>query len=94
MKIVNNITKQTKINTIIKSIVFKTIIDVFLKNKNIDITKNLISINFRQNNLLIKTNKTIIASELIQLNDIIKKDLKEKLSNLWYNDFFEDINFK
>ena len=68
---------------IIKSIIWKSIIDLFKKEKNIDITKYLISIRLKQNKIFIKTKNPLINSELLSISDKIKNISDEKLRNIW-----------
>ena len=68
--------------TIMKSIIWNTIIEIFKSEKNIDITSYLVSIRFMWETILVKTNKPIINSELLLLNEKIKKASLEKLKKL------------
>jgi len=78
--------------TIIKSIIWNTIIDLFSREKNIDITPYLISITINKNNIKIKTNKPIINTELLTIDDKIKDTLKEKFKKMWIK--FYDFEVK
>lgn len=82
MEIRKSLNKKNLIETVIKSIIWNTIIDIFKQKKNIDIKEFLISIRFIWDVFLIKTNKPAINNELILLDDIIKKALEEKLQKL------------
>ena len=92
MKIWNSIHKKKIDKTIIKSIVWKSIIDIFKSEKNIDITSYLVSIQIKWNTIFIKTNKPIISAELLTINDKIKETSKKKLLNIWVR--FLDFEIK
>jgi len=82
MEIIKSLNKKKITDTIIKSIIWNTIIDIFKQEKNIDIKDFLISIKIMWNVFLIKTNKPAINNELIILNEKIKKVSVEKLQRL------------
>jgi len=79
-------------NTIIKSIIWNNIIDLFKREKNIDLTPYLISITLKQKTIFVKTNKPIISTELLNIDDKIKNIITIKLKKLWIN--FYDFNIK
>ena len=83
MKIGEAIRRKWKEDVIIKSIIWNSVIDVFNVEKNINITPYLVSIQLKWENILIKTNKPIINSELLLLNEEIKKASKKKLLKIW-----------
>ena len=86
--------KKNNLNeTIIKSIIWNNIIDLFISEKNIDITPYLISITIKWKNILIKTNKPIINTELLILDDKIKNILNEKFKKLWIKFYDFDIKY-
>lgn len=75
-------------DTVLKSIVYKTIVDFFLDNKNIDTSKFISSIIIRDKKFKIKTSSSTFKSELLLYEAEIKKSLKIKFSKIWYtNDF-------
>ncbi len=76
---------KNKNKLIIKSIIWKTIIDLFKKEKNMDISNYLISITIKWKNIIIKTKKPIINTELLLINDNIKDISKKKLKKMWLN---------
>lgn len=80
-------------NTIIKSIIWNNIIDLFKSEKNIDLTPYLISITLKQKTIFIKTNKPIINTELLNIDDKIKNRIKEKIKKLWINFYDFDIKY-
>ncbi len=76
---------------IIKSIIWKTIIDLFKKEKNINISNYLISIKINWNKIIVKTKKPLINSELLMINDKIKKLSKDKFKNIWLKSYDFEI---
>ncbi len=90
MDIGNSIRRSWKQEVIIQSIIWNTILDVFKSQKKIDIEKYLVSIKIKGGNILVKTNKPIINTELYLLNEEIKKTSQAKLEKLWlYKTEFE-----
>ena len=82
MQLWDSIRKMWNEETIIKSIIWNTIIEIFKSEKNMDITSYLVSIKLMWEAILVKTNKPIINSELYLLNEKIKKASKDKLKKL------------
>lgn len=76
----------------IKSTMWNSIIAVFLTEKNIDITSYMISIQIRWKTILIKTNKPIINTEALMLDDKIKELFSEKIKKMWIK--FYDFEIK
>jgi len=90
MKISN---QKNNINeTIIKSIIWNNIIELFKLEKNIDLTPYLISVTIKWKNILVKTNKPIINTELLTIDDKIKGVLNEKFKKMWI--LFYDFDIK
>ena len=92
MKIWDSLEWKKKQNLIIKSIIWKTIIDLFLEEKKIDISKYLISVTINWKIIKIKTNKPIINAELLIINNKLKEKIIQKLKNLWI--IFYDFEIK
>jgi len=90
MEIWNNKNKISEV--IIKSIIWNNIIDLFKNEKNIDITPYLISVTIKWKNILVKTNKPIINTELLTIDDKIKGVLNEKFKKMWI--LFYDFDIK
>lgn len=76
----------------IKSTMWNSIIEVFKSEKNIDITSYMISIQLRWKIILIKTNKPIINTEALMLDDKIKHIFSEKIKKMWIK--FYDFEIK
>ncbi len=75
--------KTWKQNQVIASIIYKSIKDDFLELKKIDITSYIISIQVRDNIIILKTNKPILNSEIKHIEDVIIKNILQKLENIW-----------
>lgn len=76
----------------IKSIMWNTIIEVFKGEKNMDITSYMISVQLRWKTVLVKTNKPIINTEALMLDDKIKQIFSEKIKKMWIK--FYDFEIK
>jgi predicted mannosyl-3-phosphoglycerate phosphatase (HAD superfamily) len=83
MDIGGSIRRKNRETVVIKSIVWKTIIDIFKERKAIDITDYIVSITFRGSVIFVKTHKTTINYELLQIQDIITKETQTKLKKIW-----------
>ena len=70
---------EEKKKLFIKTSVWNSLIEMFQKEKNIDISESLVSVKISENNIIIRTNKPILNSELILLQDDLKNNLIEKL---------------
>jgi hypothetical protein len=62
---------------------WNSIIEVFKEEKNIDITNYLISIQLRWNTILLKSNKPIINTEALILDNLIKEKFSKKIKWIW-----------
>jgi hypothetical protein len=74
--------QEDKHEIFIKSTIWNTIIEVFKTEKNIDITKYMISIRIKWKVVLVKTNKPIINTEALMLDDKIKELCLDKIKKL------------
>ncbi len=83
MQIGDSILREWKEVVIIKSIIWNSIIEVFKEQKKIDITDYLVSVQLNKNTIFIKTNDPLINTELLFLDDKIKKLSREKLRKIW-----------
>ncbi len=63
-----------------------------MSEKKIDIKWYIVSINIKWNVVFVKTNKSIINSELVLLNDKIIKNARKKILKI-YSDF-QDFDIK
>lgn len=83
---------QDKQEVFIKSTMWNSVIDTFKSEKNIDITNYMISIQLRWKTILIKTNKPIINTEALLLDNKIKILFNKKIKKIWIN--FNEYNIK
>ena len=86
--------KKWLADTTKKSIIYNTILEVFLREKKIDIKSYLISIKEVWNIFLVKTTKPIINAELYLLNEEIKKKSLEKLNKIGFKFVDFEIRYK
>jgi hypothetical protein len=66
-----------------KSIIWNSIIEVFQSEKNINITKYLVSIKIKWLIFLVKTDNPLINAELLNLDDKIKEVFMKKIKKTW-----------
>jgi len=85
MDLGKSIRSSWKAEIIIQSIIWNTIIEIFKVKKNMDLTTYLVSIKLKWENVLIKTNKPIINTELYNYSEEIKKVSLSKIKKLWLN---------
>ncbi len=82
---------KEKTELFIKTAVWNSLVEIFKEEKNLDISKFLISIKISKNNILIKTNKPILNSEMFLLSEKITEKIKIKLKK---TDFSFDFELK
>lgn len=82
---------KEKTELFIKTTVWNSLVEIFKEEKNLDISKFLISIKISKNNILIKTNKPILNSEMFLLSEKITEKIKIKLKK---TDFSFDFELK
>lgn len=82
---------KEKTELFIKATVWNSLVEIFKEEKNLDISKFLISIKISKNNILIKTNKPILNSEMFLLSEKITEKIKIKLKK---TDFSFDFELK
>ena len=85
MDLGKSIRSSWKAEIIIQSIIWNTIIEIFKAKKNMDLTAYLVSIKLKWENVLVKTNKPIINTELYNYSEEIKKVSLSKIKKLWLN---------
>ncbi len=83
MHIGDSIRRKNRETLVIKSLIWKTIVDIFKEKKAIDITDFIISITFRGSVIFVKTNKPMINYELLNIQDTIKNETQIKLKKIW-----------
>jgi len=62
--------------------IWNSIVEVFHEQKNINVTSYLVSIRLNKNTIFIKTNNPLINTELLLLDDKIKKLSSGKLKKV------------
>ena len=82
---------KEKTELFIKTAVWNSLVEIFKEEKNLDISKFLISIKISKNNILIKTNKPILNSEMFLWSEKITEKIKIKLKK---TDFSFDFELK
>ena len=73
---------EKKTELFIKTSLWNSVIEFFLKEKNIDITPYLVSVQISWNSLLLKTNNPLINSELYIYYKDIENSFIDKIKNL------------
>ena len=73
---------KQKSELFIKTSLWNSVLEVFLQEKNIDLTPYLISVQIKWNTLLLKTNNPLINSELNMFYDKIYLVFSKKIKNL------------
>lgn len=76
---------KSKLDLFLKTALWNSIVEIFQNEKNIDITNYLVSINVRENKLIVKTWNPIINTELLNFDEKIKETFKKKTKNLVKN---------
>ncbi len=93
MLIWDSLNDNKKRETVIKSLVWKSVIDVYKNERGMDITSYLVSIRIKWKTIFIKTNKPIINTELLMFADKIKEVTEKKLLVIWIRFFEFDIKY-
>jgi len=86
--------KKNLSDAVEKSVIYNTIIEIFLEEKKIDIKNYLISVKNMWWVFLVKTTKPIINTELYLLNDKIKESSLKKLNKIGFKFVDFDIKYK
>ncbi len=94
MQIKLDVNKNNINDTIIKSIIFKTVIELFFEKNKIDIKNSVRSIKMFGDVFLVNVEKPIIAHELYLINEEIKKVVIKKLKKMWFNFLRFEIKYK
>lgn len=83
MEIWNSLRRNSKELVILKSVLWKIVLDVYKSEKNIDISHYLVSITVRGSVFFVKTNKPIINQDLNNFKGTILHIFDEKMKKLW-----------
>ncbi|MDD2907978.1 MAG: hypothetical protein PHH98_05025 [Candidatus Gracilibacteria bacterium] len=73
---------KQKSELFIKTSLWNSVLEVFLEEKNIDLTPYLVSVQIKGNTLLLKTNNPLINNELNLFYDKIYLLFSKKVKNL------------
>jgi len=79
MKVGDSIRRKWREDTVIQSIVWTSIIEVYKKKKQIDITPYLDSISLSGNTILVKTKNPIVNTELSNIVSEIQEVSQKRL---------------
>ncbi|MCP4524160.1 MAG: hypothetical protein GY828_08130 [Candidatus Gracilibacteria bacterium] len=82
MKITQNLLSQQKQEAIIKSLLWKTVIDIFQKKKQFDITESLVSVKIVGKKFTLTVNNPLLVHELHMLEKEISTLFIQKLTNV------------
>jgi hypothetical protein len=85
-----NFKSQKPKKTIINSIVYNTLYEVFLEKKWIDIRIYIVSTDFNEGRLRIKTSKPIISEEILSIETILEEKILWKLA--WLGENYKKIS--
>ncbi len=93
MDLENTVKQSWRQATIIKSLVWNSVIEVFQEKKDIDITPYLWSVQIKKKTILIKATKSIMKSEMILLDSDIKKHIESKFKKIGIKFYEMEIKY-
>jgi len=93
MQIDNSLRRKKQDELVIKSLLWKIVIDVFQEKKSLDITESLVSVTLKGSTFFVKTGKSLLNYELLQIKDIILESLETKMKKLGIKLKEVDIKF-
>lgn len=93
MQISSSINKKNLNEITIKSLIWNSIIEVFLHEKKMDIKHYLVSIQLRWNSILVKINKPIIKTELLLIQDKIMIESQNKFRKVGIKFYDYEIKY-
>lgn len=76
----------------VKSLVWNSIVEVFKQEKDMDVVPYLVSIQLKSKSIIVKVNKPIVKSEILLIEDNIKKEVDNKFRKIWIK--FYDFEIK
>jgi len=85
-----NFKSQKPKKIIIDSIIYNTLYEVFLEKKWIDIRPFIVSTDFEEGKLRIKTSKPIISEEILSIEKILEEIILWKL--VWLGENYKEIS--
>lgn len=83
MDVTQSLKRLGKLESVLRSLVFKSVVDVFNEKKQIDISSKIISVTQKNNTFYIKTQNPMINTELELLFPEIQKSIREKWKVMW-----------
>lgn len=93
MQINSSINKRNLEEMTIKSLVWNSVLETFLIEKNMDIKPYLVSIQLKWKTIIVKVNKPIVKSEILLLEDMIIKEVENKFKKVWIKFYDFDIKY-
>lgn len=81
--LLRSLNKTWKQNQILSSIIWNQVINFFKENKNIDITDYIISIKILSQVIIIKTQKPIINSQILENKQKILNKIHDSFEKIW-----------
>lgn len=90
--LLKSLNKTWKQEQIIKSIIWKSIVDIFKQKKNLDVNNYIISLKMSWNIVIITTQNPIFNSEIINYEQDILQDIYKKFINIWFK--IDNLKFK
>ncbi len=92
--LLKSLNKTGKRDQILASIIWRSIINDYWELKKIDITSYIISIKLVWNIIFIKTEKPILNTELLHIENILLQNIDLKLQKIWLHIKNMKIKFK
>jgi len=72
-----------KKSAILKSLLWNSVVEIFKKEKNIDISEKMVSIKKTETSFRITTNNPLLQQEFIYIENDISEVFHKKLSKMW-----------
>jgi hypothetical protein len=82
MQINSSINKRNLEEMTVKSLVWNSIVEVFKQEKDMDVVPYLVSIQLKSKSIIVKVNKPIVKSEILLIEDNIKKEVDNKFRKI------------
>lgn len=94
MDLGNNFLSSQKKAAICKSLLWNTCVEVFQKERNIDITEKIVSVKKNNSHFLITFNNPLLKQEYLFLEEKISEIFHKKLSKMWITQQNFEIKIK
>ena len=79
---------------ILKSLLWNSVVEIFKKEKNIDISEKMISIKKSETSFRITTNNPLLQQEFLYIENDISEVFHKKLSKMWISNEKYEIKMK